>query len=111
MSYDVKFQYIIRDADGVPYPAIIGLGSDGTLWVDPGELGVEPEDMKRVSNYPGTAPLVLIDIRTRRVFVNARAVAETIAAADVRARMCEGIEVIVKEMQRARPKHENVRNN
>ena len=28
-EYGVKFQYIRRQADGVPYRAVIGLGSDG----------------------------------------------------------------------------------
>ena len=108
-EYGVKFQYIRRQADGVPYRAVIGLGSDGTLWVEPDEFGVEPGDVEKMMKFPGTSPLVLYV--GRRVFVNARAVAETVAAPEVRAKMREGIDVIVKEMQGGRCKNEHVRNN
>jgi hypothetical protein len=110
-AYEVKFQYILQPTAEGPYPAIIGLGSDGILWVESDAFGVPPDELEKMAKTPGPTPRVLLDGTTRRVFVNARAVAEMIEEVQVRAKMYAGIKVIIEEMQRSLGQKENVQNN
>jgi hypothetical protein len=110
-EYEVKYQSILRPTAEGLRPGIIGLGSDGVLWVDPDEFGVDPDELLKMAQTPGPHPFVLLDFEKQRVFVNARAVADKIPAVEVRAKMHAGIKVIIEEMQRGLGQKENVQNN
>ncbi|MBI5386777.1 MAG: hypothetical protein HZA90_19065 [Verrucomicrobia bacterium] len=91
----MRFHDIFRLSNGVAYPVRVGVGPDGLLWIDPDELYVPQEVMLRLADYPGPGPLMLLDDGQRRVFVNARAVAELTPEPDVQKAMRETIDLLL----------------
>lgn len=96
-GYEIRFfRWRPKEEGGRRFTEKVGLGSDGALWVDPRVLGVEPEVMRDLGDYPG--PLVAFDLVELRVFVNAQAVASTIECPERRRRKMEIIDDIVDEL-------------
>ena len=96
-GYEIRFfDGYRKKGEGRRFIGKVGRGSDGALWVDPRVLGVEPEVMLDLQDYPG--PLVVFDLVEFRVFVNAQAVVGTIECAEERARKMEIIDDIVDKL-------------
>jgi hypothetical protein len=96
-GYEIRFfDGYRKEGEGRRFIGKVGRGSDGALWVDPRVLGVEPEVMLDLQDYPG--PLVLFDLVELRVFVNAQAVVGTIESAEERERKMEIIDDIVDKL-------------
>jgi len=76
-AYDVTFYDIIQVDNGVASPARVGLGQDGTLWLDPNEVGIPPDQVKRVAECRGSGPMLLLDQVRDCIYVNAQAIART----------------------------------
>ena len=88
MEYGVQFyEGSWRDADDTERPLTVGVGTDQTIWLPARELGIRAEDMEGLEDYPG--PLMLFSVRQQRVFVNARAMAETLSPPELRAQVAE----------------------
>ena len=50
----------------------MAFGTDGTMWIDPAELGIRPEHAPQLDGFG--APYVLVNLDAREVMINARAV-------------------------------------
>jgi hypothetical protein len=96
-GYEVSFFDAFRKEEGgLRRFGRVGRGSDGALWVDPRVLGVEPEVMLELEDYPG--PLVLFDFERGRVYVNAQAVVSTFKCPEARKRKMALIDELVDRL-------------
>ncbi len=111
MSYEVRFfNQAWLDVHGVRHVSRMGVGADQILWVEPHEVGVEPEHILLMPDGP--APLVLLDFNQRKVFVNVRAVAERIAPPELHQKVVATIDRLLASLSTPKtPKHDPLRNN
>lgn len=72
-NYGVNFYQLSWSVFGAVIPVWVGVGLDGSIWVDPVPLRVRPSDLDP-SRYAG--PFALIDPEVRRIYINARALVE-----------------------------------
>ncbi len=111
MSYVVKFHNLVRVRDGEVCPARVGVGTDGTLWLDPVELGMRGEELSHMAGYTGPGALVLVDSAHDRAYVNAQALAATQPDPKVREAMGRAIEMLLRMVGPTESRNDAVRNN
>jgi hypothetical protein len=97
MSYRVTFfQGCAVGPDGVSHPAVVGVGPDQTLWVEPEPMGLTPADVARMD--AARRPTVLVAHELRRVFVNAQVVADNMKCPENRRRMQAHIDSLLDRL-------------
>jgi hypothetical protein len=89
----------------------IAFGTDGTMWIEPAEVGIGPEHTQQLARYPGKA--LLFDKRHDRFLINARAVVEVNTDPEFRKQWLGYVERMLQEHQdvRASVRHECFRRN
>ena len=88
----------------------MAFGTNGTMWIDPREVGIGPEHADQLKRFPGGLYL-LINPTTREVMVNARAVIEVMDSPDRRSKWLAYVESMIQEYNEVRARHEATRNN
>ena len=88
----------------------MGFGSDGTLWIDPRELGIGPQDAPKLAKFPGVFYL-LVNPATGEVLINAHAALLAIDDPGDRSRWLAYVEWKLTEYKKHRAKNESARNN
>jgi hypothetical protein len=88
----------------------LGFGSDGTMWIDPRELGIGPQDAPKLSKFPGGLYLI-INSATGEVMINAHAALLAIHDPGDRTRWLAYVEWMLTEHKKIRAKNESARNN
>ena len=88
----------------------LAFGTDGTMWVDPAELGIGPEHAAQLERFPG-GPYLLINPGTREVMINALAVVEVKTDPVWRSQWLAYVEDMIKEHKEVRARYEARRNN
>ncbi len=78
----------------------LAFASDGTMWMDPAEVGIGPERAAQLEGF-GEAYL-LTNPGTGEVMINARAVAEVITDPVCRSQWLAYVEAMVQEHQAVR---------
>ena len=111
MSYEVKFRHVVQIIGGVGHLARIGLGPDGTVWLDVDEMGITPEDVMKMADCPGSGPLVLLDDDQQRVYASAQGLARIQANPEIRKAMFKTIEMLQGKLRAAQLKNDPLRNN
>jgi hypothetical protein len=80
--------------------SLVGFEPDGTVWIQPHELGIEPEQGMALKNFP--QPFLIVDEAHSLVLLHWRAAAELIEPADRRERWLRFAERLFAEYQRIR---------
>ena len=111
MNYGIRYHRILRMRDGVQGTAMIGVGADDIVWMEPYELDVDVGEFRRKAKGLGNVPLVLEDSVLRKTFVNARAVAETMLTPEGRERMLGLIDELLVDLKATQLRHDTVRKN
>ncbi len=88
----------------------LAFGTDGTMWIDPRELGIGPEHAPQLERFQGGLYL-LINPTTREVMINARAVPEVMNDPERRRQWLAYVESMIQEHKEVRARHESARNN
>ena len=96
--------------DGGERGVLLGFGSDGTLWIDPRELGIGPQHAPKLAKFPGGLYL-LINPATREVLINAHAALEAIDDPEDRRRWLAYVDMVLAEHKKIRSQYESARNN
>jgi hypothetical protein len=86
----VQFYYMMRQSTG-EVAAKVGVGTDGTLWMQPSALGIRPETVEAVAKELMDFPqmTVMLDVDDGRCYVNVKAYAEMQQSQEERSRMLE----------------------
>ena len=109
---DFFFSPVPCPGGGQRYVAL-AFGSDGTMWINPTELGIGPQHAAQLSRFPG--PYLLFDEKEMRVFINALAVVEVKTDPEWRKQWLSFVDDMLKEHQQiraqARAQYESARNN
>ena len=104
----------IPDPSGLTMLSTLAFGSDGTMWVDPVEMGVGPQHSAQLSKISGGKYLVPNPI-TGGVLINARVALEVFTDPDRRERWRKHVESMIQEHQQiqklGRAEYESARNN
>jgi hypothetical protein len=112
MTYEVRFQEMVRITDkGTVIPATVGVGQDGTVWLDPDEVGISARDVVKMTTCSKVRPITILDDRQRRLFINAQALAETQDDPLIQQSMRKAIAMILEKIKERRPPDDNLRNN
>ena len=86
----VQFYYIMRQSTG-EVTAKVGVGTDGSLWMQPAALGIRPEMVdaaaKELLEFPYMT--VMLDVDDGRCYVNVKAYAEIQQSQEERSRMLD----------------------
>jgi hypothetical protein len=78
--------------------SLVGFERDGTVWIQPDDLGIEPEQGNALLDFP--QPWLIVDEAHRLVLLHWRAAAELIEPADRRERWLRFAERLFEEYQR-----------
>jgi hypothetical protein len=112
MTYDVKFQEMIRISDdGKAIPATVGVGQDGTVWLDPDEVGISARDVIKMTTCSKARPVTLLDYKQGRAFINAQALADTQDDPVIQQSMRTAIAMILEKIKERKSLDDNLRNN
>ncbi len=87
---------------------VVGFERDGTVWIQPDELGITPAQGEALMNYP--KPWLIVDAVHGRAFLHWRAAAELIQPAERREMWLRFAKRMFQEYQRIQA-HESARNN
>ena len=98
----------VTDDDGNEGHIVMAFGNDGTMWIDPNAVGIRPDDIEALSEFPG--PPVLFDFHCKRVLVNARAVVLVKTNPEFRRQWLAYCEFMIQEHQQFRTRYESTRN-
>jgi hypothetical protein len=86
----VQYHYIVRQSTGEVVTKV-GVGTDGTLWMQPAALGIRAEMLdavtKELMDFPRMT--VMLDVDDGRLYVNVQAYAETQVSEEERRRMLD----------------------
>ena len=110
MTFNLEFLALnCTSPNGARARAIVGFGSDGSMWFEPQDIGIGPEHGPALARYPG--PRLLFNATSRRTYVNALAVVETIADPAARRRWLANVEHTLTQYQCLKQKYDTFRNN
>ena len=86
----VQFYYIMRQSTG-EVTTKVGVGTDGSLWMQPAALGIRPEMVDAVAKELVEFPYmtVMLDVDDGRCYVNVKAYAEIQQSQEERSRMLD----------------------
>jgi hypothetical protein len=86
----VQFHYLMSQSMG-EVVAKVGVGTDGTLWMQPLELGIRPEMLGEVTKELTELgrPGVMLDVDDGRLYVSVQAYADIQDSAEERSRMLD----------------------
>ena len=87
----------------------LGFGTDGTMWINPAELGIGPEHAAQLERFG--EPYLLINPTAREVMINARAVVEVKTDPEWRREWLNYVEGMIREHREVRARYEARRNN
>ncbi len=87
----------------------LAFGSDGTMWVNPAELGVGPQQAAQLEGFG--EPYLLTNEGTGEVLINARAVVRVKTDPEWCRRWLEFVEQMLKEHKEVRARYESTGNN
>jgi hypothetical protein len=90
------FYYGQRKGEGVEWLGRIGVGPDGILWMTPAMLGVHPDVVKDMVDFP--QPVMLVDAENMELYLNVRAVAETFQSPEERRKMMDAVDAAVDKL-------------
>ena len=100
----------VRCPGGGERQVVLAFGADGTMWIDPRELGIGPHHAPQLARFPGGLYL-LINLATRQVMINARAVVLAVNNADWCRDWLAYVERMIQEHKEVRARYESARNN
>ena len=101
-------EIFITRPDGQERGALVGFGSDGTLWIQPEELDIDPARAQAQVKFP--EPFLAMAPANGLVFIRADAATELIKSPEQRQLWRYMIEQLLKGYQRIRS-YESARNN
>ena len=86
----VQFYYLMRQSTG-EFTAKVGVGTDGSLWMQPAALGIRAEMVDAVAKELLDFPYmtVMLDVDDGRCYVNVKAYAEIQQSQEERTRMLD----------------------
>jgi hypothetical protein len=87
----------------------LGFGSDGTMWVDPAELGIGPQHAAQLEGFG--EPYLLINPGAREVLINARAVVKVLTEPERCRQWLAFVEEMLQKHKEVRARYESTRNN
>ena len=87
----------------------LAFGTDGTMWINPAELGIGPEDAPKLERFG--EPYLLINPGAQEVMINARAVVEVKTDPEWRTKWLAYVEDMIREHRAVRERYEARRNN
>ena len=94
--------------------SFLGFGSDGTMWLDPEEMGIGPQHAPQLAKIAGGKYLVPNPV-TGEPMINARVALEVIPDADRRESWRKHVESMIRDHQQIQQQiaahHESARNN
>ena len=102
------FEMTITRPDGEERKTPVGFGSDGTLWIQPQELEIDPEQARAQVNF--SEPFLMTAPANGMVFIRADAATALIKSPEQRQLWRRIIEQLLQEHQRIRF-YESARNN
>ena len=98
----------IATPDGGVRYSLIGFENDGTVWIQPEELGIKPEQAEALMDHP--KPWLVVDAVHGLVFLHWRAAAKLLEPGERREKWEQFTVQIFKQYQRMRA-YESARNN
>ena len=107
-----EFDYQIKSLgfpDGSRRLVVLAFRTDGTMWLNPADIGVGPQHAALLARF--NAPYLLVSEADQTVLINARAVAETILEPEARSRWLNFVETSVQQQKEYRTQYESARNN
>jgi hypothetical protein len=87
----------------------LAFGTDGTMWINPAELGIGPEHAGQLERFG--EPYLLINPTAREVMINARAVVEVKTDPEWQREWLNYVEGMIREHREVRARYEARRNN
>jgi hypothetical protein len=87
----------------------LGFGADGTMWIDPREVGIGPEHAAQLARFG--EPYLLSNRWTGEVLIDARAVVEVKTDPVWRSNWLAYVEDMIEEHKAVRARYESTRNN
>ena len=94
--------------------SFLGFGSDGTMWIDPAEMGIGPQHAPQLAKIAGGKYLVPNPVNGEAL-INAKVALEIIADPDQRERWRKHVASMIQEhqqiQQQAIAQNESTRNN
>ena len=95
--------------------SFLGFGSDGTMWIDPEEMGIGPQHGPRLSKIAGGGKFLVPNPINGKVLINAKVALETIADPVQRESWRKHVASMIQEhqqiQQQANAQNESTRNN
>ena len=92
----------------------LGFGSDGTMWIDPAEMGIGPQHAPQLAKIAGGKYLVPHPV-TGQALINAKVALEIIPDADRRESWRKHVESMIQDIQQIQQQivayNESTRNN
>jgi hypothetical protein len=88
---------------------LVGFGTDGTMWIEAGVLGIGPEHAGRLEKFDG--PYLLFSAARQLLLINARAVVLVRTEPEWGRRWLAFVEEMVKQHKEVRAQYESSRNN
>ena len=107
-----RFQYQIYPAgcpDGTRRLMVLAFRQDGTLWLNPADIGVGPQHAPLLARF--NAPYLLVNDADQTVLIDARAVTEVFPEPDMRRQWLEFVETVVRLQKESLAQYESARNN
>ena len=98
----------LNTPDGGKRYSLIGFENDGTVWIQPKELGIVPEQAEVLMDFP--KPWLIVDEFHGLVFLHWRAAAKLLEPGERREKWVQFSGLLFKQYQRIRA-HESARNN
>ena len=95
--------------------SFLGFGSDGTMWIDPEEMGIGPQHAPQLSKIASGGKYLVPNPVNGKVLINAKVALETITDPDHRERWRKHVASMIQEhqqiQQQAIAQNESTRNN
>ena len=107
-----EFDYQIKSLacpDGSRRLVVLAFGADGSMWLNPADIGVGPQHAPLLARF--NAPYLLVSEFDQTVLINAWAVAEVLTDPETRRRWLDYVETSVKMQKEFRAQYESARNN
>ena len=106
-----EFDYQIKSLgcpDGSRRLVVLAFRADGTMWMNPADIGVGPQHAALLARF--NAPYLLVSEADKIVLIDARAVAEVITKPEDRSNWLNFVETSVQKQKEYRAQYESARN-